>query len=109
MEFLPNSLSISLSLSFTYISGDNPRIIEHPMDMTVPKNDPFTFNCKAEGDPTPSIQWFKDGHELKTDTGSHRLMLPAGGLFFLKVSKLIISTITCITLCIYNIDTLRGR
>nr|XP_036224307.1 Down syndrome cell adhesion molecule-like protein Dscam2 [Bactrocera oleae] len=67
------------------LKGDNPRIIEHPMDMTVPKNDPFTFNCKAEGDPTPSIQWFKDGHELKTDTGSHRLMLPAGGLFFLKV------------------------
>ncbi|XP_054744104.1 protein sax-3 [Anastrepha obliqua] len=55
------------------------------MDMTVPKNDPFTFNCKAEGDPTPSVQWFKDGHELKTDTGSHRIMLPAGGLFFLKV------------------------
>lgn len=62
------------------------------MDMTVPKNDPFTFNCKAEGDPTPAIQWFKDGHELKTDTGSHRIMLPAGGLFFLKVSKKIHST-----------------
>lgn len=68
-----------------FIPGENPRIIEHPMDTTVPKNDPFTFNCKAEGNPTPSIQWFKDGRELKTDSGSHRIMLPAGGLFFLKV------------------------
>ncbi|KAH8293289.1 hypothetical protein KR018_007564, partial [Drosophila ironensis] len=67
------------------IPGENPRIIEHPMDTTVPKNDPFTFNCQAEGNPTPTIQWFKDGRELKTDSGSHRIMLPAGGLFFLKV------------------------
>jgi len=67
------------------VPGENPRIIEHPMDTTVPKNDPFTFNCQAEGNPTPTIQWFKDGRELKTDTGSHRIMLPAGGLFFLKV------------------------
>ncbi|XP_002051718.3 roundabout homolog 2 [Drosophila virilis] len=67
------------------LKGENPHIIEHPMDTTVPKNDPFTFNCKAEGSPTPTIQWFKDGRELKTDAGSHRIMLPAGGLFFLKV------------------------
>ncbi|XP_033235599.1 protein sax-3 [Drosophila pseudoobscura] len=67
------------------LKGENPRIIEHPMDTTVPKNDPFTFNCKAEGNPTPTIQWYKDGRELKTDAGSHRMMLPAGGLFFLKV------------------------
>lgn len=77
-------LSVSLSPSRT--PGENPHIIEHPMDTTVPKNDPFTFNCKAEGNPTPTIQWFKDGRELKTDAGSHRIMLPAGGLFFLKVS-----------------------
>ncbi|XP_061398597.1 protein sax-3 [Musca vetustissima] len=65
--------------------AQNPRIIEHPKDMVVPKNDPFTFNCKAEGTPTPSIQWFKDGHELKMDSGSHRIVMPAGDLFFLKV------------------------
>ncbi|XP_017075898.2 roundabout homolog 2 [Drosophila eugracilis] len=67
------------------LKGENPRITEHPMDTTVPKNDPFTFNCQAEGNPKPTIQWFKDGRELKTDTGSHRIMLPAGALFFLKV------------------------
>lgn len=77
--------TILMNASSSFIPGENPRIIEHPMDTTVPKNDPFTFNCQAEGNPTPTIQWFKDGRELKTDTGSHRIMLPAGGLFFLKV------------------------
>ncbi|KAH8419317.1 hypothetical protein KR222_004805, partial [Zaprionus bogoriensis] len=78
-------LKLIFSVSLSRSAGENPRIIEHPMDTTVPKSDPFTFNCKAEGNPTPTIQWFKDGQELKTDAGSHRIMLPAGGLFFLKV------------------------
>lgn len=73
------------------VSGQNPRIIEHPMDMVVPKNGPFTFNCKAEGNPKPSIHWFKDDHELKTDAVSHRMFLPTGGLFFLKVRLSIIN------------------
>lgn len=74
-------------MCFLFILAQNPRIIEHPMDMVVPKNDPFTFNCKAEGSPSPSIQWFKDGYELKTDAGTHRIVMPTGDLFFLKVSK----------------------
>lgn len=61
------------------------------MDMVVPKNGPFTFNCKAEGNPKPSIHWFKDDHELKTDALSHRMILPTGGLFFLKVKLSIIN------------------
>ncbi|XP_058815067.1 protein sax-3-like [Topomyia yanbarensis] len=63
----------------------NPRIIEHPIDTTVPRHEPATLNCKAEGHPSPSIQWYKDGASLKILPGSHRIFLPAGGLFFLKV------------------------
>ena len=62
-----------------------PRIIEHPIDTIVPRHEPATLNCKAEGTPTPTIQWYKDGAPLKILPGSHRIFLPAGGLFFLKV------------------------
>uniref|UniRef100_A0A1I8NIF4 Fibronectin type III n=1 Tax=Musca domestica TaxID=7370 RepID=A0A1I8NIF4_MUSDO len=62
-----------------------PRIVEHPIDTTVPRHEPATLNCKAEGSPIPTIQWYKDGVALKILPGSHRITLPAGGLFFLKV------------------------
>lgn len=73
--------------SFLFISGlEYPRITEHPMDVMVPRHDPATLNCKADGSPSPVIDWFKDGEKLKVESGSHRMVLPAGGLFFLKVS-----------------------
>uniref|UniRef100_A0A1B0DJJ6 Uncharacterized protein n=1 Tax=Phlebotomus papatasi TaxID=29031 RepID=A0A1B0DJJ6_PHLPP len=65
--------------------GQVPRITEHPTDTTVARHDPATLNCKVQGTPTPTIQWYKDGVPLKILPGSHRLFLPAGGLFFLKV------------------------
>ena len=70
---------------FLFLGFQVPRIIEHPSDLFIPRNDPATLNCKAEGIPAPTIQWYKDGVPLKV--AQHRVFLPAGGLFFLKVLK----------------------
>ncbi|XP_042235884.1 roundabout homolog 2-like [Homarus americanus] len=66
----------------------SPRITEHPTDMTVPRSEPATLNCNAEGKPPPTIRWFKDGQLVRTSPGdpkSQRVLLPTGSLFFLRV------------------------
>ncbi|XP_032511857.2 protein sax-3-like [Danaus plexippus] len=72
-------------LSDDYMSsGEAPYIIEQPIDVTVARHQPATLNCRAGGSPTPTIRWYKSGVLVVSDT--HRSLLPAGGLFFLRAT-----------------------
>lgn len=59
---------------------------EHPSSVVVRRNEPVTLNCATSG--AARIRWFRDGEEVTTspqDPRAHRVLLPSGSLFFLRV------------------------
>ncbi|XP_053642580.2 roundabout homolog 2 isoform X1 [Cherax quadricarinatus] len=64
-----------------------PVIKEHPSSVVVRRNDPVTLNCVSSE--ATRIRWFREGEEVITSTQdphSHRILLPTGSLFFLRVT-----------------------
>nr|XP_027207872.1 roundabout homolog 1-like [Penaeus vannamei] len=78
----PPALSAKLG---QVVSGQcQPVIKEH---VVARRNDPATLNCAASG--ATRIRWYRDGEEVTTSTQdprSHRVVLPSGSLFFLRVA-----------------------
>ncbi|XP_048369346.1 roundabout homolog 4 isoform X2 [Sphaerodactylus townsendi] len=67
-----------------------PQIIDHPSDLVVAQNQPATLNCRATGNPAPTIEWYRNGELVKTtedDATSQPTLLPDGSLFFLQFSQ----------------------
>lgn len=87
-----STILIILILVFSFLKpilGDNqlraPVIIEQPVDVTVRRNDPATLSCKTEGNPLPTVEWFKDS--IKIRPSKNPMILPSGSLFFFQVDQ----------------------
>ncbi|XP_072281767.1 roundabout homolog 4 isoform X1 [Pyxicephalus adspersus] len=61
-----------------------PRIIEHPSDTVVRRDQPVTMNCRAEGNPEPTIEWYHNG--LKVNFSNfHGSLIHDGSIFFYQI------------------------
>lgn len=76
-------LMLIVHLGYTTEVLRPPSIVEQPTDVVVRRNEPTTLNCKTDGFPAPTVEWFKDGQRVRST--ANRMILPSGGLFFLHV------------------------
>ena len=69
----------------------NPRIVEHPTDTFIAKNEPATINCKVEGEPRPIVTWYHNGEMITESIDDkkklNKMVLPTGQLFFMGFQK----------------------
>ena len=63
-------------------------IKEQPQSAVVRRNDPYTLYCAA--DKATQIKWYHNGEmitDISSEPTSHRMLLPNGALFFLRVAS----------------------
>ncbi|XP_025047907.1 roundabout homolog 4 isoform X4 [Alligator sinensis] len=86
-----------LGVAFWQVQGSRsrseefaPYITDHPTDLVVQWDQPATLNCRAEGNPKPTIEWYRNGVYVKTNKDElsyQRSLLPGGSLFFYRLNQ----------------------
>lgn len=56
----------------TAVTYESPKFVQPLCDATVQEGGSFTFECTATGQPSPSVEWFKDGMSIQHNPDYHR-------------------------------------
>ncbi|XP_006140641.1 roundabout homolog 4 isoform X2 [Tupaia chinensis] len=61
-----------------------PQILEHPQDQLLQGSGPARMNCRASGQPPPTIRWLLNGQPLSVGPPDLHHLLPDGTLLLLR-------------------------